>query len=128
MKQYPKPRNTLILVRELDRSEEVVGGIIMPAYNSQNFMRAQILAVGPGMATNSRDETEMHDLKAGQIVWIKSHTVRGPNQRTPNGQELTFDGEKLWLFEQTEAMVILSEPGESLPARQTSVMVDSPLE
>lgn len=112
-KTYPKPRNTLVMVRELSRKpDEQVGRIILPESNSRMFMRAEIVALGPGMATNGRDQTELHDLQVGQVVWIKSHSQRGPTQFMPNGQQLTFEGETLWLFEQTEVMVILHEPGE----------------
>lgn len=115
MQKIPQPRNTLVLVRELKTAEERVGSIVMPEMNGHNYITAEIVAFGPGMATNGRDQTEMHDLRPGQRVWLKAYTQQqrgGQVLRFPNGVETKVNGELLWLFEQTEIMMILDQPGE----------------
>lgn len=116
-KKYPKPRNTLVLVRELEMPESKVGSVIIASgFSSEMYMMGEVLAIGPGNRMeidNVAQTSETTDLRVGQRVWIQAKKPgRHPGKYDLQGCRHEYRGEFLYLFEQMQVLVILDEPGE----------------
>lgn len=110
-----KPRNTMVVVRLIEKADYKVGKITVPS-NNECYCEAEVVAVGPGnqMAAGARSET--FDLTPGQRVWVKH------KKRLSNGQLTRLEDEGLpyrdndvlyYCFEQSSVIGVLAEPGES---------------
>jgi co-chaperonin GroES (HSP10) len=112
MNSLPKPRNTLLLVTTLKRGEEKVGDIIMPELNGKDYTLAKVEAVGPGTVVEDGVRSEMHDLKPGQRVFLQTHRDLGGGRRIHEGIEVKHGGKRYVLYEQSNVLTIVDEPGE----------------
>lgn len=116
---YFQPRNTLVLVRLIKKSEEKVGQIVVKTENDQ-FSEAEVMGIGPDCIAAAGGQSSTHDLKVGQRVLVQSQTIQpGPGglpRKRSQGLELkeseTGGQKDLFLFEQTNVMAILAQPEE----------------
>lgn len=68
-----KPLYDRILVKRLEATEEVRGGIIIPDSAKEKPLEATVVAVGPGKRTESGDTMPMN-LKEGDTVLIGKYS------------------------------------------------------
>jgi co-chaperonin GroES (HSP10) len=109
-----KPRNSLVVLRLIEKAEYKVGKITVPS-NSECYCEAEVVAVGPGCVSAEGGRSETFDLKPGQRVWVKHKTKFHQGQMTRledaglpyRDGEVTYHG-----FEQTSIIGILAEPDE----------------
>jgi co-chaperonin GroES (HSP10) len=116
-----QPRNTLVLVRLIEKATRQVGAITVPT-NTEMYTEAEVLAVGPGTQMAEGGRTETFDLKPGQLVFVKHKERRNPNPNYPAslaGIEYKQDGGVFYVFEQSSIVGIIAEAGEWTPAAGT---------
>jgi co-chaperonin GroES (HSP10) len=111
------PRNTLVVVRLLEKPEQKVGAITVPSFQDE-YCEADIIRVGPGNVAAEGGVSETFDLKEGQRVYVK-HKKAGHG---PMGKQLLLAGirfldndEVFYIFEQSSIIGILSEPAGAIP-------------
>lgn len=110
-----KPRNTVVVLSIIEKSERKHGSIVVPT-NGELYAEAEVIAVGPGGGTVAGGNTETFDLKEGQLVFLQAKK-QGRNQ---HGQTVTeyagvryiVDDKTYYLFEQTSILGIVAEKGE----------------
>lgn len=117
-----KMRNSLVLVRVLEKKEEQVGAITVPQSAEGLFTEGEVLDVGPGSVSAEGGRSETFDLKPGQRVFLKARELRpGPDGRSGltrlAGIEYVRNGELLHIFEQSSVVAIITEPGEAPPSK-----------
>lgn len=105
-----QPRNSLVVLRLLTKSNRKFGGITVPT-NNDLFTEAEVVAVGPGNVSAAGGVSETFDLKPGQLVYVRHRT------ETPRGKMDAFtpytEGDKQYgLFVEASIVGILAEPGE----------------
>jgi len=110
-----QPRNTLVVLRLIEKAEYRVGAITVPA-NSECYTEAEVIAVGPGTVAADGGRSETFDLRPGQRVWVKH------KKKLSNGTLVKFedeglpyrDGETMYhCFEQNSIIGVLAQPGEA---------------
>ena len=109
-----QPRNTLVLVRLIEKANRKVGAIEVPT-NAEMYTEAEVLAVGPGTIMAGGARTEVFDLEVGQLVFVKHKEKRHPNPNYPAqlaGIEYKQDGGIFYMFEQSSIVGIIAKPGE----------------
>ena len=113
-----QPRNTFCVLELIEKTERRVGKITVPSKNDM-FCEAEVIAVGPGTCLAAGARSELHDLKAGQRVWVKAKSLsRDPSsvggvQSRHDGIEY-FDGDrKLYVYEQNSIVAIIAEASDS---------------
>ena len=110
-----RPRNTIVAVVEIKQAEKKLeSNIVVPASTNREYKLAEIVAVGPGMATNPGEKSLTADLKPGQQVLVKLHQKHRIDQNMvglePIGVEFrTDDGRDIVLVEQSQIVVIVSD-------------------
>jgi len=65
-----QPRNTLVVLKLIEKAERKIGKISVPT-NNDCYTEAEVIAVGPGTISAAGGQSETHDLKKGQRVWVK---------------------------------------------------------
>jgi co-chaperonin GroES (HSP10) len=114
-------RNTLVILRLLEKSERSAGAIVVPT-NADMMCEAEVMAVGPGCVQAAGGLSETHDLRPGQIVLVRHKSIK----QTPMGRALSLDGteyregDKLYyLYEQMSVFAIIQQPN-TLEQKATS--------
>lgn len=82
-----QPRNTLVVLKVIEKAERKVGQITVPTHNDL-YTEAEVVAVGPGSISAAGGQPETFDLKKGQRVWVKYKR----HERGPMGPVLGFEG------------------------------------
>lgn len=121
-----KPRNSLVVLRVLDKKEQQVGNIVVPD-GEELYTEGEVLAVGPGTISAEGGRTETFDLKPGQRVMVKYKAKQGP-MNVLCGVKYVHDGEILYIFEQGSIVGVIGEPGEhqaSAPQRKESKILQA---
>lgn len=114
-----QPRNTLVVVKLIDKAERQVGKISVPT-NKDCYTEAEVVAVGPGTVSAAGGQSETFDLKVGQRVWVKhkSKHIRGAGDigiLTDEGLPYQDGDETFRLFEQSSVVGIIAQPGDVPP-------------
>ncbi len=93
-----RPLADRILIRRIDASEEVRGGIIIPDTAKEKPTEAEIVAVGPGRL--SKDGTRIAlEVKKGERVLIGKYS----------GTEVKVDGDEYVILREEDLLAILSK-------------------
>lgn len=104
------PRNTLVLVKLIEKKELRIGQITVPDFDDL-YTEAEVLAVGQGSVGLGCSQTETSDLKVGQRVFIQyKRKVGGSIISRLEGIRYVEGGESFYLFEQTNILGIIAEP------------------
>jgi co-chaperonin GroES (HSP10) len=103
-----KPRNTLVLVKLIEKKELKIGQITVPDFDDL-YSEAEVLAVGPGSAAGV-SQTETFDLQKGQRVWIQTKRKMPGGLSRLEGIRYVEGGESFYLFEQMNVLGIIAEP------------------
>jgi chaperonin GroES len=92
------PLHDRILVRRLEETETVRGGIIIPDSAKEKPQEGEVISVGKG---KSNDEGKVFplDVKAGDHVLFGKYS----------GNEIKIDGEELLIMREEEVLGIISK-------------------
>lgn len=123
-----QPRNTLVVVKLIDKAERQVGKISVPT-NRDCYTEAEVVAVGPGTVSAAGGQSETFDLMIGQRVFVKhkSKHTRGPGDLgtlTDEGLPYQDGDESLRLFEQSSIVGIIAQPGDVRDKEIADAMVN----
>jgi co-chaperonin GroES (HSP10) len=108
-----QPRNSLVVLRLLNKSNRTFGGITVPTTNDL-FTEAEVIAVGPGNVSAEGGRSETFDLKPGQLVYVRH------KQETPRGKMDAYTpynegDQRFGLFVEASIVGILAEQGQWKP-------------
>lgn len=67
-----QPLGDRVLVKKFDFEEKTSGGIVIPAYEDDKFVRGEVLAVGPGRIDSEGRRVPM-ELAPGDKVLFAQH-------------------------------------------------------
>ena len=88
-----KPMGDQILLKKKEGQDKTKSGIILTA-NTQNYEYAEVIAVGPGLFTQTGDRIPM-TVNVGSTVLLHSRLLKGDNT-------VTFDDIKYVLVRESE--------------------------
>ena len=91
-----RPLGDRVLVRRLEASEEVRGGIIIPDTAKEKPMEAEVVAVGEGKRLDDGSRASF-EVAAGDIVLIGKYA----------GTEIKFDGDNYLILKEDEILGIV---------------------
>jgi chaperonin GroES len=91
-----RPLHDRILVKRLEETEQVQGGIIIPDTAKEKPQQATVLSVGPGRLT---DDGKVHalDVKVGDKVVFGKYS----------GTDVKVDGEELLIIREDDVLGVL---------------------
>jgi chaperonin GroES len=91
-----RPLHDRILVKRLEETEQVQGGIIIPDTAKEKPQQATVLSVGPGRLT---DDGKVHalDVKVGDKVVFGKYS----------GTDVKVDGEDLLIIREDDVLGVL---------------------
>ena len=92
-----KPMGDFVLLKKLDGQETTKGGIILTS-NTDNHVRAEAIACGPGLFTQTGDRIPM-TVKPGNTVMITEQSSKQHNQ-------IKLDDESYVLLRESEIMMV----------------------
>jgi chaperonin GroES len=90
------PLGDRILIRRIEESEQVSGGIIIPDTAKEKPQEAEVVAVGPGRRGDEGDLIAL-DVQPGQHVLIGKFA----------GNEIEVDGEEFVILSEDDVLGIL---------------------
>ncbi len=91
-----KPLRDRVLVRRIEKSEEKVGGIIIPDSAKEKPTQAEVMAVGSGRVLEDGKRVPL-DLKAGDKVLVGKWS----------GTDVKIDGEEYLILKEDEILGVL---------------------
>jgi chaperonin GroES len=91
-----RPLHDRLLVKRLEDTEQVQGGIIIPDTAKEKPQQAKVLAVGPGKVTDD-GKLQPVDVKAGDTVVFGKYA----------GTEVKVDGEELLIIREDDVLGVL---------------------
>lgn len=101
MKETLVAKNDLVLIKPLDKQEEMYGSIIVPDMGTETPEVGKVLGVGPGRRSEFGAEIEVHS-KVGDIVVVpKIGTIR-----------FTYNGTEYFIVRDKEILVQIIEQEE----------------
>ena len=92
-----KPMGDFVLLKKLDGQETTKAGIILTS-NTDNHVRAEAIACGPGLFTQTGDRIPM-TVKPGNTVMITEQSSKQHNQ-------IKLDDESYVLLRESEIMMV----------------------
>lgn len=92
-----KPTGDQVLLKGREKQETTKSGIILTA-NEANYDYADVIAVGPGLFTQTGDRIPM-TVKPGDTVMLHARLLRGDN-------EIELDKEKYILVRESEISMV----------------------
>ena len=92
-----KPMGDQILLKKKESQTKTKSGIILTA-NTNNYEYAEVIAVGPGLFTQTGDRIPM-TIKEGNTILLHSRLLKGDN-------EVVIDDEKYVLVRESEVSMI----------------------
>lgn len=104
-----KPRNTLVVVKLMDKKEEQIGNIVVPDHENL-YTEAEVIAIGPGTVSAEGGVSETFDLVKGQRVLVKYKQLHPQLGTTLAGIKYTDSGQLFYIFEQTSIVGIVADP------------------
>ena len=96
-----KPMGDQILVKAKKNENKTKSGIIISAESSE-YGYAEVIAVGPGIFTQTGDRISM-TCKSGDTVIAPARLLSGKN-----GNEITFEDERYILVRESEIVMVSS--------------------
>ena len=94
-----KPLGDQLLLKAREQKENVVNGIILTT-NTPEYGYADVIAVGPGLFTQTGDRIPM-TCKIGDTVLLHGRLLKGDN-------EVKFENEKYVLVRESEISMVSS--------------------
>jgi len=95
--QKVKPLRDRVLLRRIEKTEEKVGGIIIPDSAKEKPTRAEVVAVGSGRVLEDGKRMPL-DLKAGDKVLVGKWS----------GTDVKIDGEEYLILKEDEILGVLA--------------------
>ena len=92
-----KPMGDQILLKKKEGQETTKSGIILTS-GTANYEYADVIAVGPGIFTQTGDRIKM-TCKVGNVVLLHSRLLKGDN-------EITLDDEQYVLVRESEISMV----------------------
>jgi chaperonin GroES len=92
-----KPMGDQILLKKKEGQETTKSGIILTS-GTKNYEYADVIAVGPGIFTQTGDRIKM-TCKVGNVVLLHSRLLKGDN-------EITLDDEQYVLVRESEISMV----------------------
>ncbi len=93
-----KPLGDRVLVKIVDEDEQVRGGIIIPDTAKEKPQQGEIVAVGPGKATDDGKVLPMN-VKEGNIILFGKYA----------GTEVKVEGEELMIMNESDIFGIVEK-------------------
>ena len=99
-----KPLNDRVLLKRIDKKEEVKGGIIIPDTAKEKPQEAEVVSVGPGKMSDKGERLPM-TVKKGARVLIGKYS----------GTELKIGDDELTILREDEILAVIekSKQGKS---------------
>ncbi len=91
-----KPLSDRVLVKRLELSEEVKGGIIIPDTAKEKPQEAEVIAVGPGKRAEDGSRIPM-ELTVGQKVLISKY----------GGTDIKIDGDEHIILREDDILAVV---------------------
>jgi chaperonin GroES len=91
-----KPLHDRILVKRIEESEQVVGGIIIPDTAKEKPQQGKVVAVGAGKIDDKGKRTPL-DVKTGDTILFGKYS----------GQEIKLDGEEYLIMREDEVLAVI---------------------
>ena len=91
-----KPLHDRILVKRIEESEQVVGGIIIPDTAKEKPQQGEVIAVGPGKLTDEGKRIPA-ELKAGDRVLYGKYS----------GTEVTVGDEQYLILRESDVLAVI---------------------
>ena len=91
-----RPLHDRVVVRRLDEETMSAGGIVLPDTASEKPSQGEVLAVGPGKATDD-GKVRAQDVKVGDKVIFGQY----------GGSTVKVDGEELLILQESEIFGVL---------------------
>ena len=92
-----KPMGDQILLKKQEGQEKTKSGIILTS-GTNNYEYADVIAVGPGIFTQTGDRIKM-TCKVGDVVLLHARLLKGDN-------EITLDDQKYVLVRESEISMV----------------------
>ena len=91
-----KPLHDRILVKRIEESEQVVGGIIIPDTAKEKPQQGKVVAVGAGKIDDKGKRVPL-DVKDGDTILFGKYS----------GQEIKVDGEEYLIMREDEVLGVI---------------------
>jgi len=91
-----KPLADRVVIRALDESEQMRGGLYIPDTAKEKPSRGEIIAVGPGAISDEGKRRDM-DVKTGDRVLYGKYS----------GTDVTVDGEDFLILRESDVLAVL---------------------
>jgi len=93
-----RPLHDRVVVKRIEQTEQVRGGIIIPDTAKEKPQEAEVVAVGPGKVNEDGKRSPM-DVKAGDRVLIGKYS----------GSEIKIDDEELVIVREDEILAVVAK-------------------
>jgi chaperonin GroES len=93
-----RPLHDRVVVKRLEQTEQVRGGIIIPDTAKEKPQEAEVIAVGPGKINDDGKRSPM-DVKAGDRILIGKYS----------GSEIKLDEEEYVIVREDEILAVLEK-------------------
>jgi chaperonin GroES len=97
VKVQVKPLSDRVVVKPLDESEQMRGGLYIPDTAKEKPSQGEVVAVGPGKVSDEGARLEM-DVKVGDKVLYGKYS----------GTDVTLDGEEYLILRESDILAIVS--------------------
>jgi chaperonin GroES len=92
-----KPLHDRILVKRIEETEQVVGGIIIPDSAKEKPQQGKVVAAGAGKVDDKGKRTPL-DVKEGDTILFGKYS----------GQEIKLDGEEFLIMREDEVLAVVA--------------------
>ncbi len=91
-----KPLADRVVVRPLDESEEMRGGLYIPDTAKEKPQQGEIVAVGPGRVSDEGKQIKMELSKGDKVLYGKY-----------SGTEVTVGGEQFLILRESDVLAVI---------------------
>ena len=91
-----KPLSDRVVVKPLDEEEKKQGSIIIPDTAKEKPMQGEVVAVGPGKASDTGEKVAMEVKKGDKVLYGKY-----------SGTEVTVDGEDYLIMRESDILAVI---------------------
>ena len=91
-----RPLKDRLVVRQIETSNTTIGGIILPDKATEKPTQGEVIAVGPGVATDSGQLRKL-DVEVGDIVLYNQYS----------GSKFKLDQEELLILKESDVLAII---------------------
>ena len=92
-----KPLADRVVVKPLDESEQMRGGLYIPDTAKEKPSQGEVVAVGPGKLSDEGARLEL-DVKVGDKVLYRKYS----------GTDVTLDGEEYLILRESDILAVVS--------------------